>query len=130
MRCVFVISVVLGCLSSSVVATSATSTGIDAIVIRRPPEITCIRAPCWAPVAGVPVSFVRDGKVVRRIKTGRDGHAVATLAPGTYAVRAPGVPLPLGKSRRLVRVVAGHVTKVTLPIGAKPSGGGQGPVNP
>lgn len=97
------------------------------MVVRRPPEIQCIRAPCWAPVGGVPVSFVRAGKVVARIVTGKDGHARASLAPGVYVVRAPGVPLLPGHKSRQVKVTSGRMTKVTLPLGVKTSGGSGGP---
>ena len=72
--------------------------------------------------------FVRAGKVVARIVTGKDGHARASLAPGVYVVRAaPGVPLLPGHKSRQVKVTSGRMTKVTLPLGVKTSGGSGGP---
>jgi hypothetical protein len=123
MRWLAVLGVSVAFVSSAAAAQLAVATGIDAVVVRRPPEIQCIKAPCWAPVRGVPVSFVREGKVVARVVTGNDGHARAKLSPGSYVVRAPGVPLLPGHKVRLVRVVAGSLTKVTLPLGVKTSGG-------
>lgn len=121
MRWVAALALLAAWLPSGAVAQGSGATGIDAFVVRVPPDIVCIRAPCRAPVAGVSVSFVRDGKVVARIVSGNDGHARARLAPGRYVVRAPGVTaLPGGKPRQ-VKVASGRVTRITLPLDAKRS---------
>lgn len=111
----------------AIVATPSTGasgggTGVDAFVVRLQPNgVVCIEAPCWLPVKGVPVSIVRNGKVVVRVISGSDGHARVRLAPGLYLVRAPGVVALPSFAPRIARVVEGRMTRTVLPLPGKAS---------
>ena len=103
-------------------------------MIVRGAGLGCLRAPCWKPIAKVPVTISRNETVVVRALSGPDGWLRVTLAPGVYTVRAPGLfalsPDPAiqrsGELRATLR--AGRTTRLTLvilPRTASTRGGGR-----
>jgi hypothetical protein len=75
----------LGC---SLPAAAATGSGLYGKVTRGPITPVCIaNQPCYAPAAGVTLTFTRNANIVARIKTGPAGLYRIALAPGTYTVR-------------------------------------------
>jgi hypothetical protein len=69
-------------------ADAGTSSGLRGIVMRGPELPVCIVGqPCDEPAANVLLVFLRDGKPVATVRTGRDGRYRVALGPGIYRVR-------------------------------------------
>ncbi len=61
--------------------------------MRGPVMPVCmVGKPCDEPAANVKLIFLRNGKTVASVRTGRDGRYRVALAPGVYRVRSPGRP--------------------------------------
>lgn len=121
----FVVLALVLAVTAPVVGVAATDKGtVEARVVRLGgTKIKCVRAPCVVPEARVAVSFLRDGAVIARVRSAKDGIVRVRLSAGVYTVRAPElVPLPGGKPRR-VRVVAGQTVKLVVPLLAPPATG-------
>ncbi|MFN8222649.1 MAG: hypothetical protein U0R50_05295 [Gaiellales bacterium] len=112
-----VVTVICLLAAASSASAAGDGTGVDAFVVRLQPNgIVCIKAPCWLPLSGISVTFVRDGQVVARGRSGRDGHLRIRLAPGSYVVRAPEIAPLESRKPRVVRVVSGRMTRVLVPL--------------
>jgi len=100
-------------------ATQGTLTGQ---VIARGTGLGCLRESCWKPAPKVPVTILRDSRVVTRALSGPDGRFGVVLAPGVYTLRAPGLwvlsPDPVARASGSMQatVRAGRTTRLALVI--------------
>jgi len=100
---VFVVVLVIGSALSLVANGVAAESGIvSGQVVTRGSGLACVREPCWQPLAAVPVTFLRNDRVVARVRSGKDGRFRAELLPGRYLMRAPGLAV-LSRDPFLVR---------------------------
>ena len=99
-------------------ATAAKTSGLRGIVMRGPVMPVCmVGKPCDEPAANVKLVFLRNGKTVAIVRTGRDGRYRVALAPGAYRVRAPGRPgIGSGIEPQTVRVPRGRCARVNFSI--------------
>jgi hypothetical protein len=84
------------------------------VAVRGPISPVCmVDVPCEGPAAGVRIVVSRNGLVVARRVTDRDGRAHVTCAPGRYRVKASyaGGVAPQFRSR-LVRVYDNRTVRV------------------
>ena len=65
-----------------------------------------------APAAGVVLRFARSGNVVAQVRTNAAGAYRVLLRPGTYSVTTPRPRIGSGLTPRVVRVLAGRVTRL------------------
>jgi hypothetical protein len=79
---------ILMALALAAPAGSTTMAGLRGVV--REPMAVCIQdEPCDGATAGVTIVFSQNGRIVKRVTSGLQGHYRVTLAPGTYSVSAP-----------------------------------------
>lgn len=113
------LTVVVALAGASLLATTAAAGGratVTGQVMGPARTIQCIRAPCLEPAVGVELSFVRAGKVVRRVRTGLGGRYRVGLAPGWYAIRGAALVSTGLVDHRRFRLVAGQSLAVALRI--------------
>lgn len=86
--------------------------------MRGPVMPVCmVGKPCDEPAANVKLVFLRNGKTVASVRTGRDGRYKVALASGVYRVRAPGRPaIGSGIEPQTVRVPRGRCARVNFSI--------------
>jgi hypothetical protein len=76
-------------------AGSVTTSGLRGVA--REPVPVCLQDdPCDGATAGVTIVFSQNGRIVKRVTSGLQGHYRVTLAPGTYSVSAPSA-MPRGR---------------------------------
>lgn len=99
-------------------ASGATAgTGLRGTVTLSPITPVCIEdEPCSKPAVGVVLRFSANGRVVGRVTTRPDGSYRIVLGRGTYVVSFVPRPAPRTIAPRLVRVVAGRMTRVDFEI--------------
>jgi len=99
-------------------ASTRTASGVAGRVVARQADVRgCLRPPCYKPVAGVTVTFVRGSQTLR-VTSDRLGRFRLLLDPGTWTVRAPGL-VASGRTRT-VRVPTGRLMPLTLVV-ARPA---------
>ena len=105
-------------LTSAGGATAAESSGLRGVVMRGPVTPVCmVGQPCDEPAANVRLVFLRNGKAVARVRTGRDGRYRLALAPGVYRVRTAVRPtIGRGIEPQTVRVPRGRYARVDFSI--------------
>jgi hypothetical protein len=120
LRGVKVLAGVLAALALAAPGAAATqaASGVSGRVVARDASARgCIRPPCYKPVAGVTVTFVRGSETLRATSD-RLGRFRLLLDPGTWTVRAPGLVAPA--HARSVRVPSGRVMPLTIVV-ARPT---------
>lgn len=111
------IAALLGALALAAPAAASTgaASGVSVRVVARDASARgCLRAPCYKPVAGVTVTFVRGSQVVRATSD-RLGRFRLLLSPGTWTVRAAGM-VSVGAGPRVVRVQVGRILPLTIVV--------------
>jgi hypothetical protein len=102
-------------LAAPAATASTAASGVSVRVVTRDASARgCLRAPCYRPVAGVTVAFVRGSQVLRATSD-RLGRFRLLLAPGTWTVRAAGM-VSVGAAPRVVRVLTGRVMPLTIVV--------------
>jgi hypothetical protein len=85
---------------SALGATGGGTGGLYGRVMIYPAKPVCeVRTPCSRPAAGLTLLFAREGRVVARTTTRKDGRYRLALAAGPYGVR-PRHPSRLGAGLR------------------------------
>jgi hypothetical protein len=113
-RCAVAITVLaLGAASADAVTTN----GLRGIVTRSPTKPVCeMGVPCSAPAKNTPLSFLRQGTIVKT-RTDGSGRYRVSLAPGWWTVRTMFAPrIGTGIKPRAVRVLAGRFRVVNFDI--------------
>ena len=96
---------------------AAPPSGLRGTVVLDPSRPVCIEGkPCSAPAPGVVLRFGRTDRVVARTTTRADGTYRIALPPGRYVVSLRPGGGPRSILPRVVRVIAGHVTRIDFTI--------------
>ena len=92
------------------------ASGLFGTVHRGPVMPVCrVGTPCSAPAAGVRLSFVRAGRVVKSVVTSASGGYRVVLPPGTYTIRAA-VTSRIGRLSPSIVTVGTTITRRNLYI--------------
>src|SRR2546426_2803199 len=107
----------LGALLLAPLAPAGAQSGLRGLVTRSPITPVCMEGvPCSAPAKNTSLVFTRRGRTVTT-RSGGDGRYRVALAPGTWSVRAAGVPrIGTGIPPSSVRVLARRLRVVNLAI--------------
>jgi hypothetical protein len=104
--------------AAELVRSATTRSGLYGKVTRGPLTPVCmVGTPCSGPAAGVTLRFLRNGALVARAVTAKDGSYRVGLSPATYAVRLTSTPkVGRGLEPTSAHVAAGRWTRTDFSI--------------